>query len=412
MIEIIYSIILIILFIFLKALFTSSEMSFVSTNKIKLETNIRNNVKNAKLVGHFIKKPQNLFGTTLVGNNLCTVAAAQITSYLISEKLNLPQLEQTIVSTLIITPVILLFGEITPMSLGREFSNVYPYKIAPFIYIANFILKPLAFISSNIALFLGKILSSKKIEKSNISRDELRILIDEINKRAEPQKEIKLNMLKEVIDFSETTVKEIMIPLTNATLINAELTKEEILKIFNSTKYDKIPVYKYRIDNIIGFLNITDFWRNINNNKKIDEYLIKPPFYVPLNRSIDDLLKDLQEKGRTSAIVVDEFGSIVGIVYYNDIVSEVIYELKTFTKGHKVIEPLKKINEYSYEIDGNYRIAELNEELNLNLPEEEHYTTINGFIIHLIERIPQQNEIIAYENYLFTVIKSSDKKID
>lgn len=406
MIEIIVEFILVLAFISLQALFAFSEMTIISTNKIKLIRKSKENNRNANIILNFLKKPETLFGTTLVGISLCTVSSSEIASYIFSKRLNLPQSMQTIITTLIISPLILFFGEIMPMSLGREFAETSPYKIAQFMRFADIILRPLVFISTRLSIIAGKIFKVSQMKSSYVSKEEIKHLINEMH-YDEPKKEFKKNMLKEVIDFSETCAKEIMIPLIETNLISTEFSKQHILELFNSTKRDKIPVYKDRVDNIIGILDITDFWLNINNDN-IEEYLSKP-YYVPESKTLDDLLKELQENGRVTAIVVDEFGGAEGIIYFDNIVSEIVNELKTLGKNQPK-KMIKKINENTFELNGNVRIDVVNKKLNLNLPET--YSTINGFITNELGRIPQINETFNFENYNFIILKSSEKKIE
>lgn len=412
MIEIVLSISLVAFFIFLQGFFSSCEMSFISTNKIKLQRKAQQKDKNAKIVFNFLKNPDKFLSTTLVGLNISVVAASSITSYIVADKLQMSDFYQALISAMIISPLIFLFGEITPMSLGREFSYIYPYKVAKYIKFAYFVLSPLVFISKNISSFISKLFFPESKKSPYVTKEEIKHLLKESHQNTAPvKKDFKKKMLTEVIDFTETTAKEVMIPLIDAQLISSNYTKKEILNVFNKVRKDKIPVFTDRVDNIIGVLDITDFWANINNIDQIEKYLISP-YYVPENKLVDELLEELKKLGKFMAIVVDEFGGASGIIYFETIVSEIIAELKSMgsNAGLKYSKNIVKINDNVYKINGNTKLDEVNEKLGLNIPEDD-YTNINGFLTNKKGRILQDNEEFIFENMKFIVIKATAKKI-
>jgi putative hemolysin len=401
--------ILLIVLIFLSAFFSGSETSFFALNKFKLIHLVREKVKKAVKIKKLLDDKESLIGAILLGNNLVNVTASSISTYLFLKYFGNSGI---VYSTIIMTFVLLIFAEITP----KVYSSTYPEKVSFFavniIEAIITIFKPFLFITTFFSTFLLKIFSVESIkDKIYISKDELKTLILTGEKSGFLDKD-KREMLHNLLEFSELIVKDVMIPRIDIVMINIDITIDEIINIMNKNNYSRYPVYRENIDNIIGILHSKTFLNLLTTEKHITKDDIsknlQKVFYTSEFTKIEFLLKKMKQNKIHMAIVVDEYGGFEGIVTLEDILEEIVGEIQDEfdTENEKFI----KINNSTYILDGDFSIKKFNEIFSVDLPHEDE-STLAGFFIASIGKIPEAHEVTFYKNFKFTALKIEKRTI-
>jgi CBS domain containing-hemolysin-like protein len=219
-------------------------------------------------------------------------------------------------------------------------------------------------------------------------------------------------MIHSIFAFGETTVKEVMVPRPDMVVVDTSTTLSKLMQLVKKKLHSRIPVYKDEIDNIIGILYVKDLLLYLNKSRKdpIDlEKLARPAYFVPEQKKIDELLREFQEEHIHMALVVDEYGGISGLVTLEDIIEEIVGEIQD--EYDKESPLYKKIDQKTYVMDGKMTLEEINDKLDLSLPEVEGVETISGFILNLLGALPKENEEVRHKNYKFTVEKINRNRI-
>lgn len=408
---------IVILSLFLSALFSGLEIAFISSNKLKIELDKNKGLFSARLLSEFMHNPSKLLGALLLGNNIALViygiAMAKILEPVIIEMLTplyATNFSVLIIQTIISTILILIVAEFIPKALFRINPNtilkifVIPVKIYywifyPFIHF-------LVWISEQI---LQKVFRLKIIEQNyTFSAVDLDNYIKEFAPEGREESEVKqeIQMLQNAIDFRNVKLRECMVPRTEITTVEQDDSIEDLKKCFIDSGFSKILVYKESVDNIIGFVHSSAVFTNPKNIKTITRTI---PI-VPETMLANNVLSMFIKKHKSIALVVDEFGGTSGIVTMEDIIEEIFGEIEDEYDVEELIE--KQISDKEFVFSARIEIDYLNEKYNLNLPESEEYETLGGLIIQIHESIPQKNDIIKYEAFIFKVTKASDARIE
>jgi len=394
----------------LNAFFAGSETAIISINRLRLKLLEEAGLKKAEELSKLLEKGEELISMTLVGTNLSVVCGSVISTYLFSEWISDPFIS-TGISTVLYTTIVLIFGEIIPKTIFRYNSNklclryvkllkFFYYVFLPFNIIINFISR----------LFLLIFPKSKKIGhslKSEIdTREDLKLLFEMSEEEGilpERQKEL----IESVFKFEDTIVREVMTPRVDMVVINEKADFKEAVDIIEQSGYSRIPVYREQIDNIVGVLYFHDLILHASEKKSISE-LMRKPFFVPEAKNIDALLKEMQKNKLHIAIVVDEYGSIAGLVTLEDLIEEIFGEIEDeFDSSVKAIRILK---DGSMIVDAKLDRDELLEHTGIAL-EEGEYETIAGYVFSKLGRVPEQGEIIKTDQFIMTVLRVNKNRI-
>jgi putative hemolysin len=384
--------------LFLSSFFSASEMAFISANKIKLE--IRSNSSLfARIAYDFTKKPEKFLITILIGNNFVNIALSSILTFILKTTVNMNDFTILILITLLI----LIFGESIPKSIGRESADALvlfaslPLKLFYFIFLPA--IKILGFASE-------KLLKIFKIKSETIenffSKSDFEILI----KETELGRDLKIDIpFSSVFKLENMTVEEAMRPRTEIVAVEKNMPMREIIEIFSKSGHSRLPVYDGVIDNIIGIIYVKDIFKNPRN---IDEILTEP-FFVPEKKRCIELLNDFKQKNTSIAIVVDEFGGVSGLITLEDVIEELVGEIEDeFDVSRKLVQ---KVDANTFILNGSAEIDHLNEEFNLNIPKGD-YETIAGFVINNIGRIPTAGEEFIINNFKVTILNATRTRIN
>lgn len=405
-------IILLIILLLLKGFFAGTEIALVNSDKVKLNARANQGDAGAKKVLELYKEPDVLLGTTLAGTNIATVALTTITTILF---INLFGEYGDLITFLILTPLLLIFGEIVPKSVYQQKSDaIAPRAIYP-LRIFSLLFYPLIFIFSRIARLCARILGGGKVEQNLfVTREQLRSVAD-MAERVSAADAFSRGRIRRVIRFGETTVAEAMIPIAEVTALDQRRNISHAIAMVRRNGYNRLPVYRSNISNIIGIVTLST-WDLLDKTlpKKNIEQLIRPAHYVLQFETIDQLLPTLRVREDRMAVVVDEFGSAIGIITMEDIVEEVVgdidvgYDFEEYLPRRKRV--IEKTGEGKYLIDSRSSVAEVNDILEINLNSRIAHT-IGGLVMAQLGHIPKPGESIVEMGYRFTVHQATERAI-
>ena len=409
-------VLIILISIIFSAFFSGMEIAFVSLNKIFLEIE----KKQKGLVSFFIKKitknSSKFIATMLLGNNIALViygiySGRLIINVLFPELINESSIDfryifyQTLISTL----VILITAEFLPKVFFQIYANRL-FKLFSFpAFIFYYLFSPLTFVFNWISdSVLNKYFKTKKDELRIVfSKDELGDYINqEIGTDNEQHLDPEIQIFQNALEFSKVRAREIMIPRAEIVSIDRYVNPSTLKEIFIKTGLSKILIHQENIDNIVGYISVQHMFNDYKNFKSI---IISIEF-IPESMFINDLLTLLTKKRKSIAVVVDEYGGTSGIITIEDIIEELVGEIEDEHDSPKFLE--KKINDAHYKFSARLEIDYLNEKFKLNLPINEQYETLGGFIISLNEKIPDKGDEIFHNNLKFKIIDVSSSKIE
>lgn len=397
------SIIIILICLILSSYFSATETAFSTFNKVRIRTIAEKGKRKAKLVLKLSDNYDGLLSTILIGNNIVNILSASLATMLFTKWLG----EGTgpTVSTAVMTIIVLIFGEITPKSIAKEHPEAFTMFAAPFIKLLMVLLAPLNWIFKQWKKLMSLIFKPK--EEESMIEDELISMVEEAEEEGEFDKD-ESQIIKSAIEFAELEVGDIFTPRVDVTAISNRLTIEEIANVFVEAGYSRIPVYQDDFDNILGILYYKDFYakKQQTNDFNIED-LLKPVIYLTKNQKINDVLKDFQKKQLHFGVILDEFGSIAGVVTLEDIIEEIVGEI--WDEHDQVENEIVQNSEYEYIVSGKTSIVKL---LNiLDIDEEVDSLTVNGWVMEHLNCIPTVNKEFTWNNVNVKVLKMNGKRI-
>ena len=405
-----YTITLILVIIFLliiSAFFSGSETALTAASRPKMYQLEKENNLRAKIVNFLKNKKERLIGTLLLGNNLVnTLATAIATSFFIS--LLGDNQKGILYSTIVMTLLILIFGEVLPKTIAINKADKFALLFAPFIKFLVTILSPFTYLINFFTRIILKLFKFEISTDISTSEDELRGTID-LHAKSEGTTQEK-DMLQGILDLDNLQVKEIMTHRKNIEVIYVnESINKNIKKILNS-QFTRLPLYDKNSDKILGIINVKDVLKNINKKKKLDLKLIaKNAWFIPETTSVLDQLQEFKKKQRHLAFVVDEYGTLMGIVTLEDIIEEIVGDIED---EHDIkIKGAKKSKDGKYTIRGNVTIRDMNREFGWNLPDK-NASTLAGLIFHEIKTIPEPGKIFSFYGFRFEIINVRKNHIE
>lgn len=401
-----------LLLLLLKGFFSGSEIALVNADKLKLHHRAHQGQKGARMVLKLFQTPDVLLGTTLVGTNVSTVALATLGTMLMIEHFG-P--DGDFYAVLVLTPLFLIFGEIVPKSVYQQSSDllapivVYPLRAFSLLFY------PVVFVFSRVARLARRLVrGGKAAQPMFITREQIRTVV-EMAERGSDVDAFDRGRIRRVIRFAETTVGEAMIPLAEIAALNRNASTRDAISLVRRRGYNRLPVYEGNIGNIVGIVTLTtwDLMDPLIAHKPLQE-LIRSALYVSAFQTIDRLLPMLQRRSDRMAVVVDEFGSAVGMITMEDVIEEVVgeidvgYDFEEYLPRRKGI--FETLGEEVYLMDARLPISEANEVLGTDLSAKE-YHTLGGLIMVRLRHIPREGEYIEESGWRLTVVQATDRAI-
>ncbi len=394
-----WKVIILIICLVLSALFSASETALMSLGKIRVRQMVENKEKGADRIERLLDQPNKLLSSILIGNNLFNIGASSLMTSLAIDAFGNTGVG---IATGVMTLLVLIFGEITPKSLAAKDPEKLSLKLGGFINFNMIILTPISFVLSKITNVMIKILGGD-IDGSQpfITYEELKTMVGVSHTEGVLEGEEK-DMIYNVFEFSDSEVNEVMIPRTELVAINIDLPYKEVIKVITEEQYSRIPVYEDTMDNITGILYVKDllFLQGHDEDKfDLRKYIRQPTFTYEF-KSIKELFKEMRDDRIHMVVVIDEYGGTEGVVTMEDLVEEIVGDIED--EYDSITKDIEVIYENEYIVNGNIKIDAINKLIGTNI-ESEDFETIAGFIIGLVDKIPDLKEEIEYENIKFII---------
>lgn len=398
---IIRNIIIILLLLVLSALFSSCETAFSSVNKIRLKNYAAKGSKKAEKALKIANKFEDALTAILIGNNIVNILSTSISTVLFTQILGPGGVG---VATVVMTVLVLIFGEITPKSFAKNHAEQCALMFAEPLSVFMIILKPVVMIFQVIQK-----LFKPKTEQPSVTEDELKYIIDEIQEQGVLEEQ-ESDLVLSALEFDEITVDEILIPRVNVTAIEKHTPFNEIKEKFLKDMYSRLPVYEKNIDNIVGVITNKSFFRLMNENKEDITEIIQEIIHISDLKLISEALKEMQKSKMHMAVVMDQYGGTKGIITMEDIIEELVGEI--YDENDEVISHFVKIGDNEYEVSGELSISDMLE--NLQMPEdiiECSGNSIGGWVMELLGHVAKENETVQSGIFKMTVLSMEDQKI-
>ncbi len=399
-------IILMLGLLLISSFFSMSETVFTSANPIRLKTNIEDGKRGAKKALWIVENYDRTLTTILVGNNLANIALTTASLRFFIGLLQTDGVTADVVSTIVITITVLIFGEILPKSLAKQHADEISLRISGLFYYIIQTFRPLVWIFLKIKNWIIK---ENGEEKISVTGDELETIIDTMEEEGSIDED-EAELLQSVLDLSEKKVYEIMTPRVNMIGIDVDDDSiEDIKKIFFDNQFSRIPVFEETRDKIIGVLHERDFFTKlIKGQKVIIKKLMREPFFVTESMRVDTLIETLQRENTHIAIVSGEYGGTSGIVTMEDALEELVGEIYD---EHDEVEDemIQAIKENKYGIDADIDLEDLFEELEIGTEPESHYSTLGGWLYEVFEDIPEVDESYTYRQEITSYDHDNDE---
>ncbi len=402
MFEILFWVFVVLVCIACEGFFSGSETAFVSIDRVRMKALTDKGSKRTALTDAVLENPEKFFSTTLLGTNMTVVLSNVIVTFLVIKYLGE---KYEYLPILIMTPILLVFGEIVPKTVFRYYAEKIAEHIILPVKIISIIFYPFVLILSWLTKFFLKIFSLHDTRlKPLTTKEDLENYLNMWNINSN-LKTAEKRIIERIFDFSETSVDDIMIPLVNVKAVDVRDGIEKAVSLAKKTGFSRIPVYADKSHNIIGIVHAFDLLTAQGKSQHLKK-IMRPARYVPGSMPIDELLKKMRTEGNSIAVVVDEYGGTTGIVTIEDILEEVVGEI--YDEYDKEERLVVKIGKNKYLVNARMEIDELNDQLKLKLPRGD-YETVAGFLLKSMERIPETGETFQVDNIKF-IIRQSDKR--
>ena len=386
----------------LSAYFSATETAFSSANTTRLKTLAEKGNKRAALVCKLLERYDRLLSTILIGNNIVNIATASIGTVLFVRHYG--DAGATI-STVVVTVVVLIFGEISPKSIAKDCAEQWAMLSAPMLQVLIWIFTPLNAIFSFWKKLLAKVFRLSSDNK--MSQEELLMLVDEVQQDGSIDKN-EGELLKNAIDFSEQRAEDILIHRTDLAALPITATKEEVAALFTETKYSRLLIYQDSIDNILGTIHQKDFYVGCGVTDKPLRDIILPPVYALEMEPISLLLKKLQQAKTHVAVVVDEYGGTCGIVTMEDILEELVGEI--WDEHDEVEIPVHEMGKDCWAVDASMNLDDFSEQFHVAVDSEA--TNVGGWVMEQMGCIPAAGDSFTYESLKIEVARMEKHRIE
>jgi len=415
------TILLIFLLIFINAFFAASEIAIISLRRSKLKLLEKKGSKQVKAVNRLLKNPSQFLATIQIGVTMAGFFASATGAVTLSQEIG-RKLEATsfpifnrfgegmaiIAVTIFISYLTLVFGELVPKRIAMSNPEVLSLRLAKPLEYFSKIFKPMVVVLSLSTDFISRILGISHEENITHTDEELRIFITE--QRTVPIEEKML--INEVFDFGDTMAYEVMTPRTDMVCIDDNASLKDMLELSMNTHFSRIPVFRDDLDNILGFVHIKDVLpyieKLIESDKKVRQ-LLRPIHFVPATKKIIELLRELQQQRIHMAIVLDEYGGTAGLVTIEDLLEELVGEIQD--EHDQEAPPYRQVGENEYLVDASTPIGDLNELLQITIPESKEFESLGGLVMENLGKIPELGEMVEIDRYIIKVERMKGKRI-
>ena len=390
----------------LSALFSSSETALTTVNRIRIRTLARQGDKRAMTLLAVLQNPEKMLSVILIGNNVVNLYASSLAT---TVTLSLFGSKLVGVATGILTLAVLVFGEVAPKTMASRNAEQIALRAAGPVKCLMWLFTPLVFVVNNLARLVMKLFGADRPGKRELmTAEELRTIV-QVGHEDGVIENSERKMIDNVFDFGDRSARDIMIPRIDMTCIDVEAGYDELMEVVREEKYTRIPVYKESADTIVGILNIKDLlFRAQDKPFRIAE-LMRKPLFTYEQKKTSELMVEMRKNYTNLAIVLDEYGVTAGMVTMEDILEEIVGEIRDeYDRDEE--KSIRRIAPNTYLIEGNVKIDDVNEVLQLHLASED-YESIGGYVLEQLEHFPKEGECVTKGGISFTVTRMEQTRI-
>lgn len=417
-----FELFIILLLIILNGFFAASEIAVVSVRRSRIKQLLEEGRRNAEILMTLRRNPDRFLATIQIGVTLAGAFASAIGGAAAVEiiKPALQQLSLPLVSfyaeaiaiaivVAFITYISLIFGELIPKSIALSNPEGVALFVAPLIeWFSRITDTGVKLLTKSTELILKPFGKKPFTERGYISEEEIKLLLEEGGEQGVFEPEEK-KLIHSVFEFTDTFVKEVMIPGPQMVTIGINMTPEEVKSIIAEENFSRYPVTGKDINDIRGILYAKDFFNVLSTSGTVDiRKIIKPPFFVPETMKVSNLLREMQKRRIHMAIVIDEYGAVTGLVTLEDLLEEIVGEIRD---EYDIESPVIELNDGTFLIDASISIADLKEDYSIELPESPEYETLGGFILTQLQRIPEQNDVVELPGMRLKIVEMVGQRI-
>ena len=401
-----------VILLLLSAFFSSAETALTTVNKIRMRTLSEAGNKKADRVLRVTDDSAKMLSAILIGNNLVNISASALATMLAS------RLWGNVgagIATGVLTLLVLIFGEVTPKTMATIHADTLSLRIAWIIDLLMKVLTPVIFIVNKLSLgFLFLLRIDPNSKKSEMTEEELRTIVD-VSQETGVIEDEERDMIHNLFDFGDAKAKEIMVPRIDMTFVHIDSTYDDVLEVFKATMYTRIPVYEDTTDKVVGIINMKDLllWSSENSDKQ-EEFsitdIMREPYFTFENKNTADLFIEMRQSSISIAIVLDEFGATAGLVTLEDLLEEIVGEIRDEYDSDE-LDDITRISPREFSVLGSANLDDVSDELDINLSSDD-YDTIGGYCLEQLGHLPEKNEIIITDNdILLRIDEVEDNRI-
>ncbi|MCR5087400.1 MAG: hemolysin family protein [Lachnospiraceae bacterium] len=394
---------IILILLFLSAFFSSAETALMSVNRMKMRS-LAESRSRARRVLRLLDNQSKLLTAILIGNNIVNLSASALTSVFAQHLWGKIYLS---VATGVLTLVVIIFGEILPKTIAASYSERIAMVYEPVITAYTWIMTPFIFLINGFSNLLLRIFRIDPNRRQAITEDELLTVVEVSHEDGVLENDEK-EMINNVVDFGDSLAKDVMVPRIDVDFASVDMTYDEVVTAFRANNYSRLPVYETSPDNVVGILFLKDLFHYDGTRRAFDiRSLMRKPFFTYEFKKTADLLTELRRESVTIAVVLDEYGSTAGIITLEDLLEEIVGEIRDEYDADEQ-DPIVRISDTEFLIDGTAKLDEVGDATGLVLASDD-YDSIAGHIYQLLEHIPTEGESVTDENGVTYVVEAVDK---
>jgi len=408
----------VVLFVFLlilSAFFSGSESAYFSLSQGDLRRlrEEKDKSRSVKRILHLLERPKRLLTSILIGNTVVNVAAATVAALFATRfipKGGIGSSGGILLEIVVVTVAILIFSEVSPKVFAVRQSLLFARRVSlPLVGVVT-VFAPVSFLFEKVTHGLSSFVGIRK-EVPFVNEDELRTLID-VGEEKGALDQAEREMIHSIFEFRDTMVREVMVPRMDMVCVEKNMPIKGVLALVKEKGHSRIPVYDEKVDNIVGILHVKDLLPYMRLKKEVPGLvdLVRKAYFVPESKMIDELLKEFQRERTHMAIVVDEYGGTAGLVTLEDVIEEIVGEIRDEYDKEKPL--FHQVDDNTWLVDGRMDIEDLNEALGLEIPAGEDYESLGGFIFSLMGRIPTEKEEVRYQDLRLVVERVKRQRIE
>lgn len=396
-----------IILIMLSSFFSSAETALTTVNKIRMRSMAEDGNKKAQTVVRITDDPGKMLSAILIGNNIVNLSASALATTFTADVFGSRYIGYC---TGILTLIILITGEVTPKTIATIRAEKMSLNFAPIISFLMWVLTPVIWIVNNVSLVLLFILRVNPNDKqAAITENELRTIVEVSHEEGVIETQEK-KMINNVFDFGDSQARDVMIPRIDMRFADIDNTYQEIIEIFRKEKYTRLPVFEGTTDNVVGIINVKDLLLYDDHAAFNVRDILREPYYAYEFKKTSELMDELRKTSNNISIVLDEYGSTVGMITLEDLLEEIVGEIRDeYDEDEKDL--IEKIGDNEYMVAGMTKLDDLNELLGTEL-ESEEYDSIGGLVIELLDRLPEEGDITKAQGYEFRVERVDKNRIE